>query len=156
RVWMHHFGEPLVATPSDFGVRSSPPSHPELLDYLAWTFRQEDWSLKKLHRQIMLSSTYRQASFDRPACRQRDPDNRWLWRCNRGGLDLEYMRDTLLAVSGRLDHTMGVRPVDVVGDPLNRRRTLYGKVDRQDLPGLFRAFDFAVPDQSVERRPHTT
>src|SRR5262249_36131742 len=66
RVWMHHFGEPLVQSPSDFGTRSTPPSHPDLLDYLAGSFRKESWSLKTLHRQILLSRTYQQASFDRP------------------------------------------------------------------------------------------
>src|SRR5262249_50326161 len=68
RVWMHHFGEPLVATPSDFGTRSTPPSHPELLDYMTDYLRREGWSLKALHRLIVLSRTYQQASFDRPAC----------------------------------------------------------------------------------------
>ncbi len=156
RVWMHHFGEPLVSSPSDFGTRSSPPSHPELLDYLAWSFQQEGWSLKKLHRQLLLSRTYQQASLDRPECRQVDPENRWLWRAHRRRLDLEAMRDSLLALSGRLEYRLGGRPVDVVGDPQNRRRTLYGKVDRQDLPGLYRVFDFSNPDQTVERRPQTT
>jgi hypothetical protein len=156
RVWMHHFGEPLVSTPSDFGTRSTPPIHPELLDYLAWTFRQEGWSLKKLHRLIVLSRTYQQASFDRPQCRQVDPENRLLWRANRQRLDLEAMRDAFLLISGRLDAQRGGRPVDIVNNPLNRRRTVYGLVDRQSLPGMYRAFDFAVPDASVERRPQTT
>jgi hypothetical protein len=156
RVWMHHFGEPLVATPSDFGVRSAPPSHPELLDWLAAKFMEESWSLKKLHRHIVLSSTYQQASLDRSACRQVDPENRLLWRAHRRRLDLEAMRDTLLSVSGRLERKMGGRPVDVVSDAANRRRTVYGLVDRQTLPGLFRAFDFASPDASAERRPFTT
>src|SRR5690606_15481923 len=71
-------------------------------------------------------------------------------------LDLEAMRDTLLFVSNRLDCTLYGRPVDVAGDPHNRRRTIYGLVDRQNLPGLYRAFDFASPDQSADRRPHTT
>src|SRR5207248_2246070 len=75
---------------------------------------------------------------------------------NRRRLDLESMRDSLLAVSGRLEHRQGGRPVDVVNDPANRRRTVYGLVDRQSLPGLYRAFDFASPDQSAERRPQTT
>ena len=79
RVWMHHFGEPLVTTPSDFGVRSSPPTHPELLDHLALTLQQQGWSLKQLHRHIMSSRTYQQASLDRPACRRVDPENRLLW-----------------------------------------------------------------------------
>jgi hypothetical protein len=156
RVWMHHFGEPLVASPSDFGVRSTPPSHPELLDWLAATFMQDGWSLKKLHRHIVLSSAYLQASLDRPDARKIDPENRFYWRANRRRLDLEAMRDGLLAVAGRLDRTIGGRPVDIVNDAKNARRTVYALVDRQSLPGLFRAFDFAVPDQSVERRPMTT
>jgi hypothetical protein len=156
RVWMHHFGEPLVATPSDFGSRSTPPVHPELLDYLAVSLKAEGGSLKKLHRQIMLSSAYQQASLDRPACRDIDPDNKLLWRFQRRRLDFEAMRDTLLVTAGRLDLTMYGRPVDVAGDPNNRRRTVYGLVDRQSLPGLYRAFDFASPDQSAERRPMTT
>lgn len=156
RVWMHHFGEPLVATPSDFGIRTSPPSHPALLDYLAATLHQEGWSLKKLHRHIMLSSTYAQASHDRPDCRQVDPENRWLWRANRRRLDLEAMRDSLLAISGRLEPKVNGRPVDIVNDATNRRRTVYGLVDRQSLPNLYRNFDFASPDQSAERRPMTT
>jgi hypothetical protein len=156
RVWMYHFGEPLVSTPSDFGTRSTPPANPALVDYLAWTFQKEGWSLKKLHRLIVLSKTYQQASFDRPECRQVDPENRLLWRANRQRLDLEAMRDALLAISGRLDLQAGGRPVDVAGNPQCRRRTLYGLVDRQSLPGMYRAFDFAVPDASVERRPQTT
>jgi cytochrome c553 len=173
RIWMEHFGEPLVATPSDFGIRSSPPSHPELLDWLAATFIEDGWSLKKLHRRIVLSATYQQSSnLDRgllgghvksenPQSTIRnpqsiDPENRLLWRFQRRRLDLEAMRDALLAVSGRLDGKIGGRPVDVVNDANNRRRTVYGLVDRQTLPGLFRAFDFASPDASAERRPFTT
>jgi hypothetical protein len=173
RVWMHHFGEPLVDSPSDFGLRTPPPTHPELLDWLACEFvgqafqpdssavRQAGkpdlrWSLKKLHRTLLLSAAYRQASFDRPECRRVDPDNRLLWRMNRRRLDFEAMRDTLLAVAGRLDRRMYGRPVDVAGDQGNARRTVYGLVDRQSLPGVFRAFDFASPDTSSERRPRTT
>jgi hypothetical protein len=156
RVWMHHFREPLVESPSDFGLRTLAPSHPELLDWLAADLVQGGWSLKKLHRLILLSATYRQASHDRSECRQIDPDNRLLWRMNRKRLDLESMRDTLLAISGRLDRRMFGRPVNVAGEAGNARRTVYGMVDRQSLPGLFRAFDFASPDQSAERRPQTT
>jgi hypothetical protein len=156
RVWMHHFGEPMVATPSDFGTRSTPPSHPELLDYLAARLEDEGWSLKALHRLIVLSSAYRQSSADRPDCRRVDPENRLIWHFPRRRLELEAMRDTLLFVAGRLDGRMCGRPVDVAGDPRNRRRTVYGLVDRQSLPAMFRAFDFASPDQSAERRPRTT
>ena len=104
----------------------------------------------------MLSATYQQASFDRPECRQTDPENRLLWRFRRHRLDLEAMRDALLFVSGRLDQRSGGRPVDVANDPTSGRRTIYGLVDRQSLPSVFRAFDFASPDQSAERRPRTT
>jgi cytochrome c553 len=165
RAWMHHFGEPLVATPSDFGVRCGLPTHPELLDWLATTFTRPaapvdpfgcGWSLKRLHRLMVLSATYQQASTDRPDMHERDPENRLLWRAARRRLDFEQMRDGMLFVSGRLDTTTGGRPVDVAGDPTNSRRSVYGLVDRQSLPGVFRAFDFAVPDQSVERRPQTT
>ncbi|WP_337173259.1 PSD1 and planctomycete cytochrome C domain-containing protein [Paludisphaera sp.] len=156
RVWMHHFGEPLVSTPSDFGERGAPPSHPELLDDLAARFVEGGWSLKALHRTIVLSSAYRQASADRPDCRAVDPENRMLWKANRRRLDFEAMRDTMLAVSGRLDPTMHGRPVDVANDPKVSRRTVYGMVDRQGLPAVFRAFDFASPDASAERRPLTT
>ncbi|MCI0638002.1 MAG: PSD1 and planctomycete cytochrome C domain-containing protein [Gemmataceae bacterium] len=156
RVWMHHFGEPVVSTPSDFGARSTPPSHPELLDWLAWNFMQDGWSLKKLHRHIVHSQVYQQASVDRPECRKIDPENKLLWRMHRRRLDFEAMRDAYLAVSGRLDLKMGGRPVDIVNDAKNARRSVYAFVDRQTLPNLFRAFDFASPDQSAERRPLTT
>ncbi len=157
RVWMHHFGQPLVATPSDFGTRSDPPSHPELLDYLAWTFIHKDgWSLKKLHRRIVLSRTYQQASLSRPECKRIDPENKLLWKYNRRHMDLESMRDSLLFVSGRLDSTMGGPSQNVAGNAKNQRRTVYGLVDRQELPGLYRTFNFANPEQTAAKRPRTT
>ncbi len=156
RVWMNHFGDPLVQSPSDFGVRATPPTNPELLDYLAWTFMADNWSIKNLHRRIVLSAAYQQSSADRPDCRRIDPENRLVWRFNRQRLDMEAMRDSMLAVSGRLDPTLFGRSIDIVGDPRCNRRTIYGLVDRQHLPGFHRAFDFANPDQSAERRPLTT
>jgi hypothetical protein len=153
---MHHFGEPLVETPNDFGLRCPPPVQLPLLDHLAATLVADDWSLKRLHRRIVLSRAYQQASFDRPDARKVDPDNRLYWRMNRRRLDLESMRDGMLATAGRLEERLYGRPVDVVGDVRNHRRTLYGLVDRQSLPNLFRAFDFASPDQSAERRSLTT
>lgn len=154
RIWMHHFGKPLVTTPSDFGVRSDPPSHPELLDWLACQLLRHGWSIKHLHRQILLSAAYRQSSDDRPAAQRVDPENRWLWRMNRRRLEWESLRDSLLAVADQLDRSLHGRPVDIV-DPKCRRRTLYGLIDRQDLPQVFRTFDFPNPDQSAEQRPHT-
>ena len=159
RVWMHHFIEPLVSSPSDFGARSTPPTHPELLDHLAWRFRAEGWSLKRLHRWMVQSSAYQQASSPSPETMQRakqiDPDNRLLWKAHRHRLEFEALRDSLLAVSGRLSRRLGGRPADIASDPLNNLRTVYGLVDRQSLPSVFRAFDFANPDQSVERRSRT-
>ena len=158
RVWLFHFGEPLASSPSDFGKRSPPPVYADLLDHLAARFMAEGWSLKKLHRSIMLSSVYQQASATNAEmtakAKAADPDNRLLWRMHRQRLDFEALRDTLLAVSGRLEERAGGRPADIV-DSQSRCRTVYGLVDRQSLPSMFRAFDFAAPDQSVERRPRT-
>ncbi|HEY1377282.1 MAG TPA: DUF1549 and DUF1553 domain-containing protein, partial [Gemmataceae bacterium] len=97
RVWAQHFGKGLVGTPSDFGLRSDPPTHPELLDHLATFFMDNGWSLKKLHRHILLSAAYRQRSDDRPECHKVDPENAHLWQANRQRLDFEATRDALLA-----------------------------------------------------------
>jgi hypothetical protein len=156
RLWMHHFGEPLVLSPSDFGVRTDPPANPALLDELAAELLHAGWSLKALHRAMVTSATYRQTSLDRPECRQIDPENRLWWRMHRRRLELEPMRDTLLAVAGQLDLTMYGRPVELTKPPFSRRRAVYGFIDRQDLPGMFRVFDIASPDQSSPRRPRTT
>ena len=156
RVWAWHFGAGLVRTPSDFGVRSDPPTHPELLDWLASRFVAEGWSLKKLHKLILLSATWQQSSDDRSAYLTADPANLLLWKMNRQRLEFEAMRDTLLAVSGQLDPAVGGRAVDIVSEPFTPRRTVYGFIDRQNLPGLFRTFDFASPDVSSPQRFNTT
>jgi mono/diheme cytochrome c family protein len=154
RVWSLHFGKGLVGTPSDFGVRCDPPTHPELLDYLADRFVNDGWSVKELHRLMLLSDTYRQRSDDRPECVKVDPENRLVWKLNRQRLDLEALRDGMLAVAGRLDVTLGGPAVDLLaGVP---RRTVYGFIDRQNLPGLFRTFDFASPDTHAPQRYTTT
>jgi len=153
RVWMHHFGEPLVASPADFGVRSEPPANPALLDWLASEFIHSGWSVKHLHRVMLLTAAYQQASaLVSPA----DQENKLLGHFSRRRLDFEAMRDSLLFLSGRLDLAMGGRPVDLTSEPLNSRRTVYALVNRQDLPSMFRAFDFPVPDQCIERRPRTS
>ena len=156
RIWMHHFVTPLVRTPSDFGVRSDPPSHPELLDYLAASLMEEGWSLKKLHRLMMLSSTYQQSSEDQPLSAQADPGNQLFWKMNRRRLDFEGLRDTLLSVSGRLNLATGGRAEDITIEPFSTRRTVYGFIERQNLPGLFRTFDFASPDTTSPQRFSTT
>jgi hypothetical protein len=156
RVWLHHFGQGLVRTPSDFGLRGDPPTHPELLDHLAHTFMAEGWSVKKLHRLILLSNAYQQGSDDNARAAAADPDNRLLWHMNRNRLDFEALRDSLLAVTGRLDRTPGGPAVDLTKAPYPARRTVYGFIDRQNLPGLFRTFDFASPDTTSPQRYNTT
>jgi hypothetical protein len=154
RIWAWHFGTGLVTTPSDFGTRCEPPSHPELLDWLARRFVADGWSIKKLNRLIMTSAVFREAaSGDNPASASADPANKLLWHFNRQRLDFEAMRDSLLFVSGELDPTPGGRPVEMFN---STRRSVYGKVDRQFLPGVFRVFDFANPDLHIPSRPSTT
>lgn len=156
RVWMGHFDRPLVLTPGDFGVRSDPPTHPLLLDHLASYLKKNDWSLKKLHKHIMLSATYQQSSKDRPELRERDPENRLLWKMNRRRLTFEEMRDAMLAASGAMDDSLGGRAVKILEDPYPPRRTIYGFVDRQDLPNLYRAFDYPSPDATSPERSKTS
>jgi hypothetical protein len=155
-VWTHHFGAGLVRTPGDFGTRGEPPTHPELLDWLARSFMDNGWSVKKLQRVILLSNTYRQASEDNAKAAALDPENRLLWRMNRRRLEFEPLRDALLAVAGRLDPKAGGRAVDLTTTPFNTRRSVYGFIDRQNLPGLFRTFDFASPDATTPQRFTTT
>ncbi|HEY3902083.1 MAG TPA: DUF1553 domain-containing protein [Chthoniobacter sp.] len=156
RVWNLHFGAGLVRTPGDFGTKGEPPTHPELLDYLSSRFMNEGWSVKKLQRAIMLSSAYQQVSDLRPDAAQIDPENRLVWHMNRRRLDFEAMRDSLLAVAGQLDTTIGGRPVELTKAPYAKRRAVYGLIDRQNLPGLFHTFDFATPDSMSAQRHVTT
>lgn len=162
RVWTHHFGTGLVATPGDFGLRADPPSHPELLDWLTSKFIADGWSLKKLHRLIVLSAAFRQSSTGPtdPAllthAQTLDPANRLLWRMNAHRLSFEEMRDSLLAASGELDLALGGKPTDIFKPPFPTRRTIYGLVDRQFLPGTLRMFDFANPDLHIPVRSETT
>jgi hypothetical protein len=155
RIWAHLFGKGLVTTPSDFGVRGTPPTHPELLDWLACELMDDGWSTKRLIRRIVLSSTYRQASDDRPECIAADPENALLWRANRRRLDLESLRDTLLLVAGRLDETIGGPSVQLTAAPFSTRRSVYGFIERQNLPAFFRTFDFANPNTHTPERPQT-
>jgi hypothetical protein len=152
RLWLEHFGRGLVATPSDFGLRSEPPSHPELLDFLARRLIDGGWSTKKLHRLILLSDAYKQSSDDNAAARAVDPENRLLWRANRRRLDWESMRDSFLAASGKLDPALGGRAAPFTSP----RRTVYGYVDRLNIPGMLRAFDFASVDAHSPQRHQTT
>jgi mono/diheme cytochrome c family protein len=149
RVWQHLLGAPLVRTPSDFGLRSEPPTNPALLDHLARRFMDGGWSTKKLIRSIVLSATYRQSS---AGSSQKDPENELLSRANRKRLDLEATRDSILTASGQLDRTIGGRPVD----GQEPRRTLYLFVDRTNLDPTFRTFDFPSPEAHAPERHVTT
>jgi len=155
RVWQWHFGVGIVPTPSNFGKLGQPPTHPELLDHLATRFVAEGWSIKKLHREIMLSATYQLSSAADDADRKADPANQFYWRMNRRRLDVESWRDALLTVAGNLDPTIGGPPTDL-NAASNHRRTLYGAVSRHDLNGLLRLFDFPDPNLTAEKRPVTT
>jgi hypothetical protein len=155
RVWTRLWGQGLVATASDFGTRGEPPTHPELLDWLATQFMEHGWSTKKLIRQLVLSNAYCQASDLRADAQAVDPENRWLWRANRRRLDLEAYRDSLLVASGQLDPALGGPAVDLFAEPPPPRRTVYGYVERQNLPEFFRTFDFANPNTHAGQRPQT-
>ncbi len=176
RVWQHHFGEGFVLTPDDFGTMSTPPSHPELLDYLSTYLTDNDWSVKKLHRLILLSATYQQASTDNPRYAQLDPFNRLLWRQSVRRLEFEPLRDSILAMAGSLDRTMGGHPVNLGGDFVSTgkdktgkagaalkpqgnystRRTLYGYIDRANVAEVLNHFDFAPPEMANGKRYQTT
>ena len=155
RVWAHHFGTGLVRSPSNFGLRGEAPTHPELLDYLAARFMNEGWSIKNLHRWIMLSSTYQQSSRNASVELTQDPENRLLGRMNLRRLDVEALRDSLLMAAGKLNLTSGGPSVDLSASGANRR-TVYGLIDRQGLPGMLPTFDFASPDTHSPERYSST
>ena len=174
RVWMHHFGEGFVRTPDDLGTQSEPPTHPELLDFLSSYLMDQGWSLKKLHKLVMLSKAYRQDSkAATPEVLNKyaaiDPENRLLWRANVRRLDFEAVRDSLLTFSGKLDLGMksevvdgktierlrGGQPVNLSDEPYSYRRSVYGYVDRGNVPELMAHFDFSRPDMPNSKRATT-
>jgi len=159
RIWLHQFGEGIVRTANDFGLRAEPPTHPELLDYLAWQFMEHGWSVKKLQKLILLSHTWQQSSEDNPRFAQVDPENRWLWQQHRRRLEFEALRDTILHIGGKLNFKMG-GPGERLDRPeadgeYSDRRSVYGLVDRANLPNMLGAFDFANPDISTGQRNNT-
>lgn len=155
RVWQAHFGRGLVNTPSNFGSLGDRPSHPELLDHLAVEFMKHGWSIKWLHRQILLSSVYQLASEPDAQNDKVDAANVFLWRGARRRLDVESWRDSLLLVSGNLDTTMG-GPTFELRDANAKRRTVYAKVSRHELDGLLRLFDFPDANVTADKRSVTT
>jgi hypothetical protein len=149
RVWQWHFGTGLVRTPNNFGMLSEAPSHPALLDWLAAKFVEDGWSLKKLHRRIVLSSTYRQGS----GSGDRDPENRWFGRFAPRRLEAEAIRDAMLFASGKLDQSLGGPATHDLNLP---RRSLYIQTARWDRSNFATLFDAANPDAAVEKRDVST
>ncbi|MDP1560213.1 MAG: PSD1 and planctomycete cytochrome C domain-containing protein [Pirellulaceae bacterium] len=157
RVWMHHFGKPLVSTPSDFGVRCEPPLQRELLDFLADYLQRHDWSIKSLHRLILTSHAFRQSSHRPTEIVTADPANDWYVGMNRRRMEWEALRDSMLSAAEQLDTSVvGGPAIDMFRTQDSDRRSIYGTIDRQDLPNLLRSFDFASPDTSIAVRPQTT
>ena len=167
RVWRWHFGKGLVRNPDNFGLLGEPPSHPELLDWMARRFTEQGWSLKRLHRMIMLSSTYQLDSQATPAMVERDPENRLLGRADVRRLEAEEVRDALIAVSGRLDQTLGGSLLTVknrayffdhtsrdLTDYSSLRRSLYLPVVRNNIYDVFQLLDY--PDAAIPTGDRTT
>ena len=156
-VWQHHFGRGLVRTPDDFGTRGDPPTHPELLDHLADQLLKDGWSLKQLHRRIMLTKVYQQAAIERRDARESDPDNRLLWRMPTRKLELEAMRDSMLAVSGelQLEPRPGGRSFEEKGGKAVPRRSVYAFVNRDVRSRMDTTFDGADPSACTVKRPQT-
>jgi len=155
RVWAWHFGEGLSRTPSDFGSLGDTPEQKELLDWLAGDFQDHGFSLRHLHRTIVSSAAYRQSSESDPRRDEIDPDNRLLSRQNRRRLDFESLRDRILTAAGQLDPTSGGPPSPLFTTPYTRVRTLYGFVDRQNLPSVWVALDGPNPDTHLAKRTTT-
>ncbi|MFN0165982.1 MAG: DUF1553 domain-containing protein, partial [Bryobacteraceae bacterium] len=163
-IWMRHFGEPLVASVDDFGVKAKPPSHPELLDWLAVEFMESGWSMKHIHRLMVTSSAYRmRSSASRPnhPNLSADSGNRYLWRMNPRRMEAETLRDSLLSVAEELDRTLGGPELDHYAGQTSRRRSLYfthtpnenmqllKTFDQADPAGCYRRFESIVPQQAL-------
>jgi hypothetical protein len=173
RVWLYHFGRGLVESPNDFGRMGQLPSHPELLDWLAWEFRENGQSLKKLHRLMVTSSTYRQSSADRPEAARVDAGNQYYWHMTRRRLEAEAIRDSILLVSGKLNPKMGGPSFqDFVikhpehsphykyelhdpEDPASHRRSIYRFIVRSQQQPFLMTLDCADPSLAVEKRNQT-
>ncbi len=171
RIWMYHFGQGLVHSPSDFGFNGGHPSHPQLLDYLARQFIEQGWSLKALHREIVTSATYRQQSLPREDCVAIDASNLWLWRYSPQRVEAEVLRDTLLSVAGELNPQLGGPPYHdfetfnfnaqfyEMRDPIGaeyQRRTIYRAWVRSARSPILDVFDCPDPSTTTPRRAVTT
>ncbi|MEP6538166.1 MAG: PSD1 and planctomycete cytochrome C domain-containing protein [Bryobacteraceae bacterium] len=155
RIWLNHFGQGIVRTPSNFGQLGARPTSPELLDYLAARFVESGWSMKAMHREMVLSSTYALSTVNSEVNFTADPENRLLWRANRRRLDVEVLRDSMLATAGELVTTLGGSPLKV-SDQANHRRTVYSFISRRDPDETLALFDFPGANDSNEQRLETS
>jgi hypothetical protein len=167
RVWQYHFGRGLVATPDDFGVRGALPTHPQLLDYLATELMESGWSTKHLHRLIVMSATYKQASLGEAANTTIDPENLYLWHWQPRRLEAEAIRDATLAVSGELRPAIGGPSIPLAGDSKKSavpqeesetvlRRSLYVQARRSKFAPMHTLFDGPTANESCARRHNST
>ncbi len=164
RVWMHHFGRGIVATPGEFGRLGDEPSHPKLLDWLARDFVDHGWSLKRLHRQILTSTCWRQSSLRRPEGEALDPENRYYWRKSLQRVDAEVLRDSVLAAAGTLDLKLFGPPVEIAEDETGQvrvdagqpRRSVYARVRRSQPVGMLQVFDAPVMGVNCDVRTVST
>jgi len=152
-IWLRHFGRGLVPTPADFGRSGQPPSHPQLVDWLAAEFMAQGWSIKEIHRLIVTSSTYRQASTINEANAQIDPDNKLLWRMNSRRLEAEAVRDNILYAAGSLDLTQGGPDIDHKLGLTSKRRSLYFRIAAEKEVEFLKTFDGPSVTECYQRRP---
>jgi cytochrome c553 len=152
RVWQQHFGTGFVSTPDDLGNQSAPPTDPELLDYLAAQFVSDGWSIKKLQRLIMMSSVYQEANTGDPQYAEVDPDDKLQWRYNTRQFDFEEMHDSILAIAGTIDLTMGGRPVPIGSEGFATRRAVYAFIDRRNPAEILTQFNFPNPSVPTGKR----
>jgi hypothetical protein len=152
RLWMWHFGRPLMRSPSNWGLQAEAPSHPELLDWLARELMRRGWSLKSMHRLVLSSRTWQMSSVQRADYQELDPENRLLWRQNRRRLEAEEVRDAVLLTGGGLDRTSG----GMAGSVDAPRRAIYLPIDRAALYEMFSTFDYVETAGHIEQRPATT
>ncbi len=156
RIWGWYLGTPLVDTPSDFGIRCPAPLQRELLDRLSSDFVADNFSVKRLVKRVVMSDAYRRSSGDKAESFAIDPENLHWWRSNRKRLDFESLRDAVLVACQLIEPAIGGPSIKLIDPPFSNRRTLYAYIDRQNLPGVFRSFDFASPDAHVSNRLSTT
>jgi hypothetical protein len=152
-LWLRHFGRGIVPTPADFGRNGRPPSHPQLLDWLAAEFMARNWSMKAMHRLIVTSRTYRMASTPSEADARLDPDNVYLWRMNSRRMEAELVRDNLLHISGDLDPTMGGPEIDHQQGLVSKRRSLYLRCAAEKEVEFLKIFDGPSVTECYLRRP---